>query len=270
MNRLLHRGVIYLLFVNFAGCAPASLLSKSAAPPPLEQNIARCHQDIISLIQKRSLCLQSIKAAARIEIKFKDGRELAGRGVIIVKRPDLFRLEILGPLSQTAAVMIYNRAGLSLFAFQENRLYKDYLPQIYASRLPQYLLGLPSSRNNVQEREIGPESESSPPSSPHNLCSYINSEGENIVADNEGRIKYIFFIPSEIAARDSGYRVRVSLDLYEEIDGFVSPSAISINDDAANISIRYDHIELNQHIPDNLFNLPQLSGRDGILPAPLK
>ncbi|MBI5875279.1 MAG: DUF2092 domain-containing protein [Deltaproteobacteria bacterium] len=215
--------IAYCLF--FTGCASFS--------PPLvtegnkisgEQNV--CPDPAISaLLQKKSENLQTLKGSAQIKTVLKDGREIAGRAAIIVKRPDKFRLEISGPFNQTAFIIIYNGEKISLFSFQENKLYTDYPLPAEASRLPQYLLGLPSSKNSEHEAEG------------------INSGDEQILINHECNIKEII---------SSG--AKVSIDSYEEIDGFNFPFAISINNKEADIFIRYDHIELNRHIPDDLFN----------------
>lgn len=146
--------------------------------------------------------IQTLKGSAHVNIKFKDGREIAGIAAIIVKRPDRFRLEISGPFNQTAFIIIYNGEKMSLFSFQENKLYTDYPLPVEASRLPQYLLGLPASKNNGQEAE----------------------------------------------------GIKVSMNSYEEIDGFNFPFAISINNKGVDIFIKYDNVQLNRQIEDDLFN----------------
>lgn len=211
-----------------------------------EQNI--CFDSAsISLLQKKYENLKTLKGTALVKIASKDNRDMAGRAVIIVKRPDQFRLEVLGPFNQTIFLITYNKKNVSLFSFQENKVYRDYPLPADASLLPQYLSGLPAAGagsrgiNNFQQ------------TLPHGRCVYTNSGDEQILINDEGNIEEIILS----GAKDDIYPIKVSMDSYKEIDGFNFPFVISLNNKKANILIRYDHIELNQDISDDLFNLPE-------------
>lgn len=230
----------------FTGCASLTPLvppfAKGGAKISDEQNVCP-DPAIIASLQKKSEILQTLKGSAQIKATFKDGREITGRAAVIVKRPDRFRLEIAGPFNQTAFIITYNGKNLSLFSFQENKLYTDYPLPVEASRLPQYLLGLPSSKNSGQE------------------AGGINSGDEQVLINRECNIKEIALsgVKDDVRlidphTKDFGAGVKVSMDSYEEIDGFNFPFTISINNKGADIFIRYDHIELNRHISDDLFN----------------
>lgn len=213
----------------FTGCA---FLPPHAQKVSDEQNVCP-DPAIIASLQKKSEILQTLKGSAQVKTIFKDGREIAGRAVIIVKRPDRFRMEVSGPFNQTAFIIIYNGGKISLFSFQENKLYTDYPLQVETSRLPQYLLGLPSSKNSAQE------------------AGGINSGDEQVLINHECNIKEIALSGAKDAAH-----LKVSMDSYEEIDGFNFPFTISISNKESDIFIRYEHIELNRRISDDLFNYP--------------
>lgn len=231
-----------------------------------EQNI--CFDSAsISLLQKKYENLKTLKGTALVKIAFKlvpagskqgDGRDAAGRAVIIVKRPDQFRLEVLGPFNQTIFLITYNKKNVSLFSFQENKVYRDYPLPADASLFPQYLSGLPAAGagsrgiNNFQQ------------TLPHGRCVYTNSGDEQILINDEGNIEEIILS----GAKDDIYPIKVSMDSYKEIDGFNFPFVISLNNKKANILIRYDHIELNQDISDDLFNLPEKREMEYMPPVP--
>ena len=248
--------------VFFAGCAslppPAPPFSKGGEEGGKisdEQNICFDPASISSL-QKKYESLKTLKGTALVKIASKlvpadskqgDNRDMAGRAVIIVKRPDQFRLEILGPFNQTVFLITYNKKNVSLFSFQENKVYRDYPLPVEASLFPQYLSGLPAAW--VGSREINNLRQTLS----NGRCVYTNSGDEQILINHEGNILEIT-LPG---VRGDIYPIKVSMDSYKEIDGFNFPFAISLNNKKANILIRYDHIELNHDIPDDLFNLPE-------------
>ena len=252
---------VYCL-VLVAGCASFP----SAVPPLAKEEMGggkiSNEQDacfdtaFISLLQKKYENLKTLKGTALVKIASKlvpagskqgDNRDMAGRAVIIVKRPDQFRLEILGPFNQTVFLITYNKKNVSLFSFQENKVYRDYPLPVEASLFPQYLSGLPAAW--VGSREINNLRQTLS----NGRCVYTNSGDEQILINHEGNILEIT-LPG---ARADIYPIKVSMNSYKEIDGFNFPFEISLNNKKADILIRYDHIELNHDIPDDLFNLPE-------------
>ena len=249
-----------LVFV--AGCAslpPAAptLAKDEAGVGKISDKLDACLDTAsIFLLQKKYENIKTLKGTALVKIVSKlvpagskqgDNRDMAGRAVIIIKRPDQFQLEILGPFNQTIFLITYNKKNVSLFSFQENKVYRDYPLPVEASLFPQYLSGLPAA--GVGNREIN----NLHPIPSHGRCVYTNSGDEQILINHEGNIEEIT-LPG---TRGDIYPIKVSMDSYKEIDGFNFPFAISLNNKKADILIRYDHIELNQDIPDDLFNLPE-------------
>lgn len=222
--------VCCLLFALLAGCAPTTPLVQKIS----DKQDTCLYSGLAGLVKKKSEEIKTLKGSAEVKTILKDGRIIAGRAAVLVKRPDRFRMEVSGPFNQAAFVIIFDGKELSLFSFKENRLYRDYPLPAEASRLPQYLLGLPASKS------IEPEAASSGQFSDGCL---LNSGDEQILTNQQGDIKKIIF---------SG--AKVSMDSYKESGGVNFPFAISINDKETDIFIRYDSIELNQQISDDLFN----------------
>ena len=255
------RYAVFLISISFAlaGCAS---LSPSAQNISAKQNICPDAPVIISL-QKRSEELKTLKGTALIKMQLQGNRrEMAGRAIVIIKRPSQFRFEILGPFNQVSMIALYNGNRLSLLSFQENKVYRDYPFPINVSMFPQYLMGLPAGEVRSRKSEARSQNENTHPLS-LGPC-YVNSEDEQIFINHEGDIREI----TSSAIGDDSHTVKVSMGSYKEVDGFNIPFAISISSKASDFFIRYENIELNQHISNDLFNLPQQPIIEDIIPAP--
>lgn len=113
--------IFYITCCIFIGIYTTGCVSLTPPIPPFDKGGAGGGQRIsdeqnicldpasISLLQKKYENLKTLKGAALVKIAFKDDRDIAGRAVIIVKRPDQFRLEILGPFNQTVFLITYNK-----------------------------------------------------------------------------------------------------------------------------------------------------------------
>lgn len=238
------KGMIFFIssvFFSLTSCA-------SLTPPSMPQlkQLSPCNAALAASLQKRSHELKTLKGTALVRINFKDGKEIAGRGMIVVKRPDKLRLEVVGPFNQITAVIIYDSRSLSFLSLRENRLYGDYPFPMEASRFPNYLAGLPAGE--VKSHDANHET-GFLPSGP---CS-VNSEDEQIMINRTGNMKEIYISET----RDEIHPINVSMDSYKEVDGFMFPFEISISNKEAHIFIRYTDVELNQQISDGLFSLPQ-------------
>ena len=270
-NRQVVLKLYFLLFAVFYGCAPALISTKTIA------EYDTCSGNLTALLQDRVDFLKTLKDTAKVELEFKDGKKLSGRAIVLVKRPDMFRLEILGPFNQAVALIIYREKTLSLLSFQENRLYRNYPLPMDVSALPQYLLGLPAKEVKSQE----PAPAGLPPNGSiggfkqapdrinqgqgselksHNknsaLCMY-HSGDEKIIIDEEGNIKDIILSGEETGGQGID-KIQVSMSVYNEIDGLNVPQVISIGNKSFSISLKYDQIELNQDISEDLFNMPSM------------
>ena len=252
--------------VFFAGCAslpPAAptLAKDEAGGGKTSDELDACFDTAsISLLQKKYENIKTLKGTALLKIVSKDNKDMVGRAAIIIKRPDQFRMEILGPFNQTVFLITYNKKSVSLFSFQENKVYRDYPLPVEASLFPQYLSGLPAA--GVGNLEI----DNMHPILSHGRCVYTNSGDERILLNREGNILEIALS----GATDDIYPIKVSMNSYKEIDGFNFPFEISLNNKKADIIIKYDHIEINHDILDDLFNLPDKREIEDISAAPLK
>jgi hypothetical protein len=160
----------------------------------------------------------------------------------------------LGPFNQTIAVIVYNGTSLSFLSLKENRVYKDYLFPVEAYTLPQYLTGLPASGVRSQEAEAkSQEANHFPQALPNGQCVYTNFQDEQILINQEGNIKEI----TSSGVKNDVHPIKVFMGSYKKVDGFNLPFEISISNKSADIFIKYEHVELNQHVSEDLFDLPR-------------
>ncbi|MBI3754615.1 MAG: hypothetical protein HY265_00425 [Deltaproteobacteria bacterium] len=162
------------------------------------------------------------------------------------------------------AVVTYNGESVSLLSLQEKRLYRNYPLPIDASRLPQYILGLPAAAMRNYESAEHPskgwiESQENPPP-----CLYVTSKGEQILINTEGAIQEIISHASDLRGKD--YNMHVSMASYKEVNSFLFPFSISISNKSFHISIKYNDMELNQQISEDLFSLSLMQGIEDIAP----
>lgn len=254
----------FLIFASFVftGCAslPPSTQRLSA-----EQNICP-DSPLTASLEELSKRLKTMKGTALVKMQLQDGRETAGRAVVIVKRPDRFRFEILGPFNQISIIVVYNGNSVSLLSLQENKIYKDYIFPIDVSRLPNYLVGLPAGEISGKGAGAGILNQDSAIHPLQTNPCYVDSGDEQILINSQGSIKEIVFSGTS----QPSYPLQVSMDDYKEVAEFNFPGTISISNKGSNIFIKYEHIELNHDISDDLFILPQEPGKEDVIPAPSK
>jgi hypothetical protein len=97
-----------------------------------------------------------LRARAVVELEKKD---LRGRAVILVKSPDLVRIDILGPFNQISAVIVSDRTALTFYSNGELRSYKWNDPLIPYSFSPSefvtFLMGRPEKKGRCPRFEGG-------------------------------------------------------------------------------------------------------------------
>ena len=203
----------FFFFFILSGCAPLKLSYKHPQSAP-----------------------NALKALAKIET---DG--LKGRITIILKSPDLMRIEFYGPLSGIAGVVAGN--GKNCFLYSN---------------------GVTKSCNRDEEGSIYPPSSSTapplnPPLNPEELVPILlgmeadlkDRTATRITKDKEGRVtEFIRF------SWDGSVLVRVALKDYRDISGVYIPFGIVIEGKKRRFSIEYYSVELNPEIDNEIFTLP--------------
>ncbi|MBI5234052.1 MAG: hypothetical protein HY880_06840 [Deltaproteobacteria bacterium] len=176
--------------------------------------------------------ITSMSASAIVELARAEGASLKGRANVLVKSPDLFRIEVRGPFNQTIALVIGN--GSDTVFFSNGAVKRNSFP-FDASETVNLLLG----RWDIAVK---------------------NGSGLRIIEKKDGQITKVeyFFKSADIGAPGypSSAWVEVSFSDYKEItDTLFFPLTVSIETDRERLDISYVSIELNSEIDGTAFNL---------------
>jgi outer membrane lipoprotein-sorting protein len=164
----------------------------------------------------------SLRAEATVEL---EKIEFKGRAVILVKSPDLVRMDLLGPFNHVVSVIVSDSEGLSYYSNGEVRRYGWDDPLLPYPLRPGELVSLLMGR---------PE-----------LKGYYEFS-----TDGEGNISKLVKLSEGAAV------LKVSMDDWREVQGLKIPFAIAIEDGGERVNIRYFSVELDPVIGKDLFILP--------------
>lgn len=164
----------------------------------------------------------SLRALAVVELEKMGFR---GRAVILVKSPDLLRIDLLGPFGQVVAVIIGDGGRLAYYSKAESRAYS----------FEDTLLGY-----SLRPRE---------------LVSFLTGRpGENghyeYDLDEEGNITGL------VKLNDGVPVLKVAMEDYRSVRGVPIPFAITIDDGTERLNISYSSVELDPELSGELFILP--------------
>ncbi|MEE9615341.1 MAG: hypothetical protein V3W31_10405 [Thermodesulfobacteriota bacterium] len=185
----------------------------------------------------------SLRARARVELTAK---ELKGRAVILVKRPDLVRIEILGPLGQAVSVLVSDSRRIALYSEGKVKSYRwDDPAQPYpfgARELVSFLMGMP--------RGTYPEGGGRAGRGGRGDSGGSGGDYE-FSTDGDGRVSKL------VKFEDGVLVLKAAMEDYREIEGVVVPMSVSIeNGEGERLLISYSSVEVNPEMERELFNLP--------------
>ena len=183
--------------------------------------------------------VRSLKATATIRVEQPGRRAIRGRAHIIVERPDLFRIEVLGPFNQTAIILASNEQELSLLDIKEGVLYrwsdrKGPYP-LNGSEIVDLLLGaLPGT---AEEWELDKE----------------GYTGEGAVGEERGERSFVRDDPA-------GGAVRINMADFNTLSGARIPYSISMRSPLGRLSVQYRKVTVNLDTDGVAFTLPTPAG----------
>lgn len=174
----------------------------------------------------------SIRANASVEIK-RNTLSLTGRANIIARSPGSFRIEVMGPFNQTAALLVSD--GKNLYMLSNGEIEKHgwdepgFPYSFRAGDIVSLLLGATP--------DTGLEA----------------GTGYEAATDEAGCLK-------KLTRTKAGKNVlTAALDDYRNIEGAHIPFNISIADEKRDIRIRYRSVEVNPRIDDDIFTIDAIS-----------
>lgn len=164
----------------------------------------------------------SLRAEAIVEI---EKIRFRGRAVILVKAPDLVRMDLLNPFNQVASVILSDPKGLTYYSNGEVRHYGWDDPQVPYHlgpvELVSFLLGRPEKKENYE-----------------------------FYTDGEGNISRL------VKSNDGAVVLEVSMDDWREVRGQKIPFLIGMDDGEQQLNIKYTYVELDPVIKKDLFLIP--------------
>ncbi len=183
------------------------------------------------LIDYRAGWPDIIRAEAVIEIK--NDKTLRGRAVILAKKPDSFRIEVLAPFGRLIALLLSDGDNLTVFANGGLKTYRwddPALPYSFTSEeFVSFLLG---------KNDWTPQNPGASAGGAYEITRGASGNIANLVKFKEG---------SPILS--------VSMSDYKAASGYVLPYRISLKDSRRTLSIRYTGIEINPEIRDDIFEI---------------
>lgn len=175
---------------------------------------------------------KSIRAEAVVELK--KIITLSGRGTIMAKNPDRFRIEVLGPFNHVMALLVSD--GTTLYAFSGGEIEKkDWedpaLPYSFkAKEVVSFLLGSQYPKNKASLKEDNIE----------------------VLTDKDGHISKI------VKYKKGSASLTVKMSDYRDISGAHIPFNIHIEDGKRTLKIKYSDVEIDPELSEDFFSLEAL------------
>lgn len=159
---------------------------------------------------------------------------ISGRALILASSPASFRIEVYGPFGQTAAIIasdgetVYTvtEDGTESFSRDEPGVPYSIKPEDVTS----FLLGNPRPAYEFSGNRV------------------------ETAMDEHGRLR-LFSRPAEDGERG----LKVLLEDYREVSGAHIPFRIIIDDGKRTVTIKYNEVEVNPALPEDLFSAGQAS-----------
>jgi len=207
--------VTLLFLLTLASCAPLATKQEGVQEAPLPGTVT------------------TLKATATIRVERPGHRAIRGRAHIVVERPGLFRIEVLGPFNQIAIILASDGRELSLFDIREGTLTR--WPDsrgpypLKGSEIADLLLGaLPGAAGGWrrEEKEGG-------------------AEGGDLTFERDDY--------------DMG-NVSITMGDFHTLTGIRLPYAISMSSPLGKISVQYRKVTLNGETDDVAFTIQTPAG----------
>jgi hypothetical protein len=164
----------------------------------------------------------SLRAEAIVEL---EREEFRSRAVILVKSPDLVRIDFRGPFNQVVAVVVSDGTELTFYSNRKIRSYRWDDPQLPYHFRPRefvsFLLGRPGDKGRYE-----------------------------FTRDSQGNITRLVKLRRGIPV------LKVAMGDWRQVHGVSIPFTIAIEDGHERLNIRYTSVELNSRMEKELFTVP--------------
>ncbi len=245
-----------------AGAALLCLASACATPlayRPLSEHDPRPRQ-LLDVWVERAAERQRLRALARLAVERADGSaSLRGKQLVVLERPSRMRVEILGFLNQSLAVIATDGEGFEVYRAED----RSYESGVADERLLRDEAGIDLSPEEAVAVLLGvPISEPLPAPARAlgdadgwvriDLTAGPDIAAQRVTFDAEGRLRAL-----EVLG-DSGATVwSAHFDAYRDVEGaaFAHSIALDVHSGATRAEISFRDVELNPELPPGLFRL---------------
>lgn len=247
--------------LGLCACAGLLLGCRTAIPPaiPLPADDPR-PRAMLAAWEAHAAARRGLRGVAKLAVDGgTDGVRLRGKQVLVVERPARLRVEILGFLNQTAAVLVTDGDTFEFFDAEERRfergeVHPGLLWEVaHLALTPEEAVGLLLGAPLPEEELVVASARTAGEGGLRvALADATGAVRREVAFDAEGRLR-------EVAALrgDGVVEWRAGFDDYELLDGMPFAHEISLDVLAghtlATLSLR--DVELNPELPDGLFRL---------------
>ncbi len=258
--RLMSHVLLFTLFVIYlAGCASGRHDLKVRESFPKADEILKGLESA-----RERVC--SLKGLANVKV-VAGGNGASVKEVMVVKRPGKMRLETIGLFGSPILIMATDGWMLTMHMPAENRFSRKELSSesvpfpfnlLAAGEIADIFLGstpvVQYSSNNIEYPDNG-----------NYLLTLGSSDGlkKQVISLEAGTFR---LLRSEIKDGERGIAVSINYSDYQDVSGISFPKEIKVESslNPASLLIRYEDIELNPEIGDELFELapPENSDRE--------
>ena len=171
--------------------------------------------------------VKSLTAAATVTVARKGTSDIRGRALIIVERPDRFRIEVFGPFRQTVLIVTGDGETLSLLDVMQETL----------SRWPARRSPFPFTGSEVTSSLLGT----------------LPGAGGNGTGEGEEERRYVREDPTEGT-------IRIKMADFRPLHGASLPYSITMTSPRGTLSLAYKKVTLNADTEDVDFTLTTPEG----------
>jgi outer membrane lipoprotein-sorting protein len=260
------RAVFYFCLLPFAFCLLLSSCAKKLPPlpPPIMPSSIPAElstEALYQLIKQRVNAFQNFRGVAKTRLVSNKDRYRFTE-VVVLEKPDLFRLETLGFLNQPALFVTSNGKSLALYSKRDQKYYSGLASQANLFKLT----GL-----NMTTADVVRVLSGNPPD-----LEKINSIQSTYLPDQKAyRIelistksqrKQLILVDATTKAlsqvetflfRDNTLLLKITWEDYRNANGYAIPGKIIIDKplDKTRVELTYKSFEVNQNLDSDLFSL---------------
>lgn len=247
MNKLL----IYLIILLSACASP----QKRFTPSPPERLYSK--QELLSILKLRNKAVNSIEGKVSSRIK-NGGKNRKTTELILIKKPQHLRMDILSPFGSPVLTMATNGDNLNLQYHSKNRFFSGKVgdPNVAAILSPslnieEFILiltgGIPMIKFDTLKSSATWESEG------YRLSLQNDAARQDIFFDDKG----LYPVKSIIYGHQGTTLLSITMSKYEEVNKFNFPSVIEffLPLEDYEMKVKYSRMTLNESLKLEAFNI---------------